>query len=421
MLIRIIKIVGHCLEGAGGIVLTILSRLLVSSKEGAGSLLGTSLESLCERCGGAFSKAGQILSTRVDLLPQDVCVSLAALQDNMVPISESEILRVLKDKYVTSPFLFFDTKPDASATIAQVHRAIRIDDKREVAVKIIRPGVRRKLEVDCAIAVGIGKCIARFPRLRSIPVTEAIVETGHTLLAQTDFAREAANLKRLADLFSDSECVIVPALHPDLSSDGILCMDYVSGMKKLTDKTLSDQKAKEAVTVGLRALYKMIFIGGFVHCDLHPGNIMVAPNDRVVILDAGFMAELDEVTRRSFAEFFLAIALVDGYTVARIVRETATRLPDGLNEAEFERDISELIQRVGGLRAQDFQVGSFVGELFAIQHKHGIHGTSRFTLIILSLLVYEGVAKDRFPDLDFQREAVPFVMAALAHSSSTAA
>jgi ubiquinone biosynthesis protein len=414
MLIRIITIVGHCLEGAGGIVLTILSRLLVSSKEGAGSLLGTSLESLCERCGGAFSKAGQILSTRVDLLPQGVCVSLAALQDNMVPISESEILRALEDKYVTSPFLFFDTKPDASATIAQVHRAIRIDDKREVAVKIIRPGVRRKLEVDCAIAVGIGKCIARFPRLRSIPVIEAIVETGHTLLAQTDFVREAANLKRLADLFRDSESVIVPALHPELSSDGILCMDYVSGMKKLTDKTLSDQKAKEAVTVGLRALYKMIFIGGFVHCDLHPGNIMVAPNDRVVILDAGFMAELDEVTRRSFAEFFLAIALVDGYTVARIVRETATRLPDGLNEAEFDRDISELIERVGGLRARDFQVGSFVGELFAIQHKHSIYGTSRFTLIILSLLVYEGVAKDRFPDLDFQKEAVPFVMAALA-------
>jgi ubiquinone biosynthesis protein len=210
----------------------------------------------------------------------------------------------------------------------------------------------------------------------------------------------------------------VPALHPDLCSESVLCMDYVSGMKKLTDKKLSDKEAKEAITVGLRALYKMIFVDGLVHCDLHPGNIMVAPNDRVVILDAGFMVELDDATRRSFAEFFWAIAFADGSTVARIVRETATRLPDGLNVAEFDRDISELIKRVGGLRARDFQVGSFVGELFAIQHKHGIYGTSRFTLIILSLLVYEGVAKDRFPDLDFQKEAVPFVLAALAAKPS---
>ncbi|MBC7912007.1 MAG: AarF/ABC1/UbiB kinase family protein [Pyrinomonadaceae bacterium] len=418
MLIRIISILGHCLKVAGLSGLTKLRELLPSREQTADPLLTRSLVSICERCGGAFPKVGQILSTRADLLPPAWCVGLTALQDDMAPLSESEILGALEDNHLTSSFLFFDPKAVASATIAQVHRAIRLDDQREVAVKIMRPGVRRKLEQDCAIALFFGKYLARFPKLRSVPVIEAIADTNQILLAQTDFVREAAKLKRLANLFRDNESVIVPALHPDLCSEGILCMDYVSGMKKLTDKQLSDRKAKEAITGGLRALYKMIFVDGLVHCDLHPGNIMVAPDDRVVILDAGFMVELDDATRRSFAEFFWAIAFADGSTVARIVRETATRLPDGLNEAEFDRDISELIGRVGGLRARDFQVGSFVGDLFAIQHKHGIYGTSRFTLIILSLLVYEGVAKDRFPDLDFQKEAVPFVLAALAAKPS---
>jgi ubiquinone biosynthesis protein len=381
-------------------------------------LLAKSLVSLCGRCGGAFPKAGQLLSTRVDLFSNEVCLGLAALQDDMEPLSESQILGALESEYLTSPFVFFDTKAIASATIAQVHHGVRIDDEREVAIKIMRPGVRRELEEDCAIALFIGKHMPRFPKLRSVPVIEAIAETTEILLAQTDFLREAANLKRLAALFCDNNSVIVPALHAELSSGRIVCMDYISGMKKLTDKSLSNQKAEEAIKVGLRALYKMIFIGGLVHCDLHPGNIMVAPDDRVVILDAGFMVELDESTRLSFAQFFLAIALVDGYAAARIVRETATRLPKGFNEAVFDRDITELIERVGGLRARDFQVGGFVGDLFAIQRKHGVYGTPRFTLIILSLLVYEGVAKQRFPDLDFQKEAVPFVVAALASQNS---
>lgn len=414
MLMRIIIVLGHCFKVAGLSVLTRLNRLLVSREQAAAPLLAESLVAICERCGGAFPKVGQILSTRADLLPQTLCSGLTALQDEMAPLSESEILGALEDNRLTSSFLFFDTKAVASATIAQVHRAKRIDDEREVALKVMRPGVRRKLEQDCAISIFVGKYLARLPRLRSIPVVEALADTSQILLAQTDFVREAANLKRLANLFRDNERVMVPAIHPDLCSESILCMDYVSGMKKLTDTQLSDRRAREAITVGLQALYKMIFVDGLVHCDLHPGNIMVAPDDRVVILDAGFMVELDEATRRLFAEFFLAIAYIDGPTVARIVRETATRLPPDLNEAEFDRDISQLIRRVGGLRAKDFQVSSFVSDLFAIQHKHGIYGTSRFTLIILSLLVYEGVAKDRFPGLDFQKEAVPFVLAALA-------
>lgn len=376
---------------------------------------------LCERLGGAFPKAGQILSTRADLVPEHIRAALCELQDNVAPLSEAETKRLLSNTGLADKFRTLSASPVACATVAQVHEATRADDGRAVAVKLIRPGVRQKLVADCRIIRFFGRFIAKLPKMSSIPVNEALTEVSEVLINQANFRNEARNHLRLHSIFADSDGVIVPALHEDLCSDDVLVMDFIPGMKKLSDPTLSDDITKEALTIGVRALFKMIFEEGFIHCDMHPGNILVAPDRRLVILDAGFMVELTEEARRSFAEFFLAIAFRDGSKAAETVRETALRLPPDLNIEAFDRDIAELISRVGGLRARDFQVAGFVGELFAIMRKHNIYGTSQFTLIILSLLVYEGVTKQRYPDLDFQQESIPFVMAALNQERQRAA
>lgn len=372
------------------------------------------LPEVCERLGGAFPKVGQILSTRTDLLPGHICRGLSRLQNQVIPIELEIVRRTIQQEYPSQPFRLFVSEPEASATIAQVHRAIRGDDGREVALKIMRPGVRKTLVTDCSVAKVAGKILACLPAMRSIPVREAIFESSEILVGQTDFERESSNLDRLGLIFAESQSVLVPGLHRDLCTPNILCMDYIAGMRKISDPELEECLAKEALLIGVRALYRMIFSAGFIHCDMHPGNILIAPRGRLVILDAGFMVEIDDATRRSFAEFFLAIAFSDGKRAAQIVRETAMHLPSDLNIRNFDEDISNLIERIGGLKAGDFQVVSFVSKLFEIQRKHGIYGTSKFTLIILSLLVYEGVAKQRFPDLDFQQEAVPFVLEALA-------
>lgn len=390
--------------------------LLAAKGQGNSSLFAKfigSSGSLLDRLGGAFPKAGQILSTRADLVPESARASLSELQDNVAPMPVMETRQHLSSIGLDDKFCNLNATPVASATVAQVHQASRADDGRVVAVKLIRPGIKQKLEADCRIIRFFGRFIARLPKMSSIPVNEALTEASGVLINQTDFRHEARNHLRLHDIFSDNHGVIVPALHEDLCTDDVLVMDFIPDMKKLSDPSLSDGKAKEALTIGVRALFRMIFEEGFIHCDMHPGNVLVAPDGRLVILDAGFMVELAEETRRSFAEFFLAIAFRDGGKAAEIVRETALRLPSDLDIATFDRDITELIHRVGGLRAQDFQVAGFVGELFAIMRKHHIYGTSQFTLIILSLLVYEGVTKQRYPDLDFQQEAIPFIMAAL--------
>jgi len=372
------------------------------------------LPRIFEHLGGAFPKVGQILATRADLLPLDVCEPLSDLQDQMKALSPSATRQILGKDSCCQNIRDVDLVPLASATVAQVHRGIRCDDSREIALKVLRPRVQRTLENDCQIIQFFGKFIARLPAMQSIPVEEALKETSDILIGQTDFAREASNLKRLHALFANSNDIFVPMLHEDLCTPEILVMDFVPGLRKLSDPVLPEQVARQALTTGVRALYSMIFKEGFIHCDMHPGNVLVAPDGRLVILDAGFMVRIDDSTRRNFAKLFLAIAFRDGSTAARIVRETAQYLPPNLNVTAFDNDIANLINRVGGLQASDFQVAGFVGELFSIQRKHGIHGTNQFTLTILSLLVFEGVAKQRFPDLNFQQEAVPFVMAALA-------
>ena len=410
---RIFGVAFQSAAGAVGVVLRLAKgRHGVDGSRLTGRL-AEALPSICMRLGGALPKVAQILSTRTDLLPPVVCTSLSTLQDRAPCGGREAVSLLIRARYGYAPFQERSIAPVASATVAVVCRATRADDGREVAVKLQRPGIRQRLEADCAIARTLAAALCRTRAFSHLPLREVVNELAEVLTRQTDFAREAANLCRLRELFRDDEGIWVPSLHADLCTSDVLCMEFIGGTKKLTDPSLDEGVAKKAVTKGLRALYKMIFNAGYIHCDMHPGNVLVGSDGRFVILDTGFVSDMDCGTRRSFAEFFLALALRDGRAAARIVRETAIKLPVGLAVASLDNDITRVIQRAGGSRAGQFQVARFVAELFSVQRKHGVYGTSKFTLPIMALLVYEGIAKQRFPELDFQEEAIPFIMEAL--------
>jgi ubiquinone biosynthesis protein len=203
---------------------------------------------------------------------------------------------------------------------------------------------------------------------------------------------------------------VVPALVEELCGTSILTMEFIDALH--LPQVQDESRAREALVVALRALYRMIFVEGLIHCDLHQGNLHLLADGRAVIIDFGFIAELERADRVKFAEFFYSMAANSGVRCAQIILETASFFPSDFDYEAFEAKIVSLVNRVAGMKANEFQVTDFVVGLFDIQRRFRIRGTTAFTMAILSLLVFEGIAKRLYADLDFQQEAIPFILRA---------
>lgn len=397
-------------------VLGLAAYRLCRWRESAAGLkrVGTVLARLLEHLGPAFIKVGQVLSTRHDLFPPQVLAPLERLQDRVRPISAGEV-RGLIERHFHRPlheiFGEFDDVPLASASIAQVHVARLKRCGRRVVVKVKRPGIGRLVAHDAGILLRVVGSARALASLRDLPLTAAMQQVCDALVLQTDFEAEARAHQRFYRSLSHG--VRIPELLPECCSSDFLVMEYLPGLVKVNAPSLSAAARQHAVLAGLRALYEMIFCAGLIHCDLHPGNLQSNAEGELAVLDFGFWAQLPDDARRMFAEFFLSIALNDGHTAAQIVCSSALWLGAGFNREAFEADLIDLIDRSSRLRADEFLVSEFVFALFSVQRRHGVAGSPDFTMAIVSLLIFEGIARPLYPGLDFQREAVPFLLHAL--------
>jgi ubiquinone biosynthesis protein len=398
---------------------TLLIRTATARVQGRQDTLievGECMASTFELLGGAYLKIGQILSTRTDILCERLVAPLQRLQDSL-PQLPAETIRGVVERSLGIPvatlFRSFDPVPIGSASIAQVHRAVLRDCGTEVAVKVRRPGTDRLITVDSHLFLALTRAISSLPPFRGIPVNEAAYDVMEAIRAQVSFRTEAERHRLFFGLFEGGVPICVPRLMDRYCTDEVLVMEYLPNLIRITAAGLNDKIHRDAVIAGLNGLYKMLFVAGLVHGDLHPGNILVGADGRVVVLDFGFSTVMSPLERRGFAEFFLSIALGDGETAARILLQTALRVPVDLRQIEFEGDIDQLVRQSSGLTAGNFLIASFVNSLFTIQKKHRIYGSPRFTMAILSLAVYEGIIRNRCADLDFQREAMPTLLLAL--------
>lgn len=369
-----------------------------------------------ERCGGGFLKIGQVLSTRVDLMPGPILSEFKYLQDSVRPLPIETVVKLLESSLgaqLDEVFSEFDFEPVASASIAQVHRARLVESGELVAVKVRRPGITIMIECDTRIVLRTVKFLCKFRPFSEIPAFEAMEQVSASLLAQTDFRRELIMLQRFGRIFERARYVSIPEVFSELCTDDVIVMEFMSDLTKINAPGTSACDRRDSMIVGLRALYTMIFLEGLIHCDMHSSNIFRIPNGIVVILDAGFVHEMSAQVRQSFSEFFLAIAFANATEATRIVIDVASEVPSDLNMVEVESDITRLLEKYSGKAAKDFQVALFVSGLFNIQRSHGIYGSPSFTLAILSLLVYEGLVKECDENLDFQSESVPFLMTSL--------
>ncbi|WP_305788068.1 ABC1 kinase family protein [Symbioplanes lichenis] len=363
--------------------------------------------------GPTFVKGGQLLSTRADLLPPHWCEALSALRDDVGPVSPERTRRALERAYPAAPdwpFAAFDWTATASGSIACVHRA-RLLDGREVAVKIRRPGISRRMRADfrlLAAGAGLGQAV---PPLRKVPMRRMVDQVGAAVLGQLDLVREAellALLRRNLD-----GLMRVPEPLPAVSGDGVLVMEYVPGLRGFRAADFTREQRRAVVRRILTGVFRMLFVDGLVHCDMHPGNLCLTAEGQVVLLDAGFVVRLDPAVKRLFAEFFLNLATGRGERCAEVVLRSAEHVPPEADLDAFRAGLRDLVRANHGRTAGTFRLAPFATRLFDLQRRSGIAAAPAFVFPLLSLLVLEGMINDFDVDVDFQAEAIPVLLTAL--------
>jgi ubiquinone biosynthesis protein len=374
---------------------------------------GQVVADLFRSLGATFIKVGQIMSTRPDLIPEHITHALERLQDDVGPFPFSYVARTIEEdlgRPYSQLFAELVPVPIASASVAQVHKA-RLPDGRVVALKVRRPDVVELCTFDLAVMRFAARAVAHIPTLGSLQPEAVVQEFGRAVFAQLDFHIEARNNRRFRENFRGQSDVVFPEVIESLSSTRILCMTFIEGTKVLAwSRTWSDPR--RMARVGLATMLKMIFEDGFVHADLHPGNIFITADHKLALLDLGLVGELDPPHRRSFARFFAAWAQRDGDTMARLLYAMSSADPG--DQRGFERFRSAMIEFVGrywGQRLGEVQVGKVLFDMLAILRRHRIRMNPAFTIVNIAIAVTEGIGKQLDPELDLMAVALPYFLA----------
>ena len=366
-----------------------------------------------EALGPIFVKFGQVLSTRRDLLPPDIADELAKLQDQVPPFAYGLVLAALERAYrkpVDQVFAEFDSTAIASASVAQVHFA-RLHDGREVAVKILRPGIGQVIDNDLALLDAGASLIellwADGKRLRP---HEVVAEFAKHLDAELDLMREAANASQLHRNFENSPLLLVPEIHWDYCSTEVMVMRRMHGtpisqVAKLREQGMDIKKLSRA---GVEIFFTQVFRHGFFHADMHPGNIFVAASGHYIALDFGIMGTLTEIDKNYLAQNFLAFFRRDYRRVAEVHVESGWA-PKETRVDEFETAIRAVCEPIFAKPLREISFGRVLLRLFQTSRRFNIQVQPQLVLLQKTLLNIEGLGRELDPELDLWATAKPFL------------
>ncbi len=376
-------------------------------------LRGEALSHLLQRLGATFIKFGQILSTRPDLLGPGYITPLARLQDAVPPAPFASIEQMLEAELAPAArarFASIEREPVAAASVAQVHRGV-LDDGRVVAIKVQRPEVELQIERDLAILSFGARLLDRIPTVRMLSLPGSVARFGVALHGQLDFRAEADHNRRFAQNFASVPNVGVPGLVDDLCTRRVLVMDFIDGVKATEPEKVGGDRAALA-RIGGETVLKMVFSDGFVHADLHPGNIILTPDDRVVLIDLGMVTDIPGELLRPWVETFLALSQQDGARVAELFYSYAPSVGD-TDYAAFERDVKDKLSSLYGKTLGEVEISEVVSSMMNVLRKHHVQIDPTFTVVNIALLVAEGLGKQLDPGIDLVPMATPYLAQAM--------
>jgi ubiquinone biosynthesis protein len=356
------------------------------------------LRLVLEELGPSFIKLGQLMSTRADLFPPDYLEEFKKLQDQVPPVAFPEIKRLLEDELgqpLSALFADFSAESIAAASVAQVYAA-RLFSGTRVAVKVVRPGITKKIREDIQLMYALAaKLEKNFELGRILGATNIVQEFERTIFNELDMFREAGNIEKFAANFQYVEDICVPEIYWDLTTRSVLVMTFVEGVK--VDEVAAIRAAgidpREIALIGLRSFSRQLMEFGFFHADPHPGNTIVMPDGRVGLVDFGIMGYLDEETMQQVAYVFLGYAERDYDLIMEALRASGVLPAEGVDLVGFRRELKDISEPFYGRSLQTISVRDVYDQAMQLVSKYGICLPRNLLLLFKTLIQTEALGK----------------------------
>jgi ubiquinone biosynthesis protein len=377
--------------------------------------LGRRLRLTFEELGPTFIKFGQMLAGRPDLMPRQITDELALLQDCVPPVPFSRLKERLEKNLgmpIAEAFSEFDEVPLAAASIAQVHRAV-LKDGREVALKIRRPGIRRRVEEDLAVMRVVAAQVRQaVPELADLDLPAMVDEFGRSLRRELDFLTEAANLERFRRNHADEPLLVLPKVYRELGCKDLLVMEFIRGLKlaELDRWPQLGIDRQQVAQLGQRVMLRSIFEHRFFHADPHPGNYFVLEGNRLCLLDFGMMGTVSPRRLDQMLGFMAALLSGDCPMMVKVLRD-AELVPLDCDRRALEKDLTDLLDQVKDARLGDMDVGSLLGSAMEIMKRHRVRLPTDLLLMGRALAAMESAAVAIHPEMKPMEAIRPYVTA----------
>ncbi len=380
-----------------------------------GAMLRTALSWL----GACFVKLGQVMSSRPDLFEPEIIAELRLLQDKLPPFSFASVKAAIESELgrpLEQVFASFDQEAVAAASVAQVHRA-ELRDGDEVAVKVLRPNVRSQVERDGTLLMLAAKLLALHPTIRLSDPVGFACEFVAGLVRQTDLRSEACNYQRFRENFAQNPGISFPLVYRELSGEKVLVMEFVRGVKV---DALAGRSDHRQISQTLRsATMKMCFVDGFLHADMHPGNMVVREDGRLVLLDVGLATHLTPEVLEMFVDLMKCVAMG---TPEDLIEHLKRYHVYGANVSwdDIRRDVDAFARKFRALDVSKLDYGEMVGEMLAIGRRYHVRPVPQLSLVIVGIVTAQGIGKMLSPDVNDFQEMTKFLVPLLMKRAQTA-
>ena len=366
------------------------------------------------KMGPTYVKLGQLLSTRPDLLPPHFMEALATLQDDVEVVEYKVIEDIFREEIgvrISKAFASFDETPLASASIGQVHKAV-MHSGQIVAVKIQRPGIRKRFIEDLDTLMSLSEKAEKFSETaRNYGVHAVIEELRYTLLKELDYTLEAQNLTTLKENLKNFEHLFIPAPIMDYSSSRVLTMEFVEGGKitKVSPLKRMDIDLVPLVDDLVKGYLKQIIVDGFAHADPHPGNVYLTLDNKIGLMDLGMVAKFSNEMQEIVLKLMIGLSNYDSTRVSDLVLSISEYDEKNVDLNVFKKNIARKIQESENQKAKDLKTGRTIIEINQMAAKQGIHIPVELNMLGKILLNMDQIIAHLTPEYDMQETVKQYV------------